>query len=869
VTLFNKIKILFYRAVKLRIWFASITVITLFLLLALTVNSAREKDIVKIFSRQQLANIQNIATRMEDVFSQTTKNIDLFSGSYNRFAMSPEEINNYHKMLSSGWENTVDTIVLFDANGNIKSIYPKKTVPAINLYEQFKVIKKEQRKHLSLALPEASRATGIKNAKDRYLVVGSPVMKKNGEFDGAWLVSFSLVEVVNKYKPADSEWGEVWVLDENQTIFIYRDSSFIEKNVKELFTKGDEVNIDFSSDNGGYFESSIRLSDKKQQRSIISYYPLKAGDKKWMMLVVADYGKIISPLRKTFFYTLFSSLLLIIVVIITSMSFAYKEGKRLRIREEKKRLEERQNWQEKLLREKKTIEGIIEGSPIPSFVINNEHKVILWNRACTELTGYSAEEVLGTDSHYKPFYSVKRSLIADLIIDKETESSSNYYGAKKIQKSEKVLGAYEATNYFENLGGRSRVLYFLAAPIYDEKGEIIAAIETLQDISHEREMTKSLSEYAETLQNELIENIELRRQIEGLYNYLRTIITSLPDKIYEIDENGIINFMSRSLRKKGESSTREFKNKHFLEFVASGYEDFVLSKWEEAKKGIYKPYEVEVTGKDGRRHNLLITTSPVLGTNHYILVQRDITEFKDLEKQLYNSQKLAALGQLSAGIAHEIRNPLSSIKMSLQILTKRMNPEGNDLKRFKIAEKEVDHLEMLVNNILAFAKPVEPKKMPVDLSRVLEQALSMSEKGITDKKIEVQREFRDVPPVMVDAAMMTDAFLNIIRNAVEASKEQGKIKVSIRYAYETRESVVVEIQDEGSGIDESDMPHIFNPFFTRKNYGTGLGLSLVKKIVDIHQGIIEVFSKKNEGTKVFIILPLGNEGAFSPVANNE
>jgi signal transduction histidine kinase len=106
-----------------------------------------------------------------------------------------------------------------------------------------------------------------------------------------------------------------------------------------------------------------------------------------------------------------------------------------------------------------------------------------------------------------------------------------------------------------------------------------------------------------------------------------------------------------------------------------------------------------------------------MGTNHYILVQRDITEFKNLEKQLYDSQKLAALGQLSAGIAHEIRNPLSSIKMSLQILTKRINPEGNDLKRFKIAEKEVDHLEMLVNNILAFAKPVEPKKAPADLSK--------------------------------------------------------------------------------------------------------------------------------------------------------
>jgi PAS domain S-box-containing protein len=477
--------------------------------------------------------------------------------------------------------------------------------------------------------------------------------------------------------------------------------------------------------------------------------------------------------------------------------------------------------------------------------------------------------MIGTDNHYKPFYSVKRPLIADLIIDNEMEDLNKFYGDKKLKKAAKLQGAYEATDHFDNLGGRSRILYFLAAPIFDEKGEIIAAIETLQDISREREMTKSLSEYAETLQNELVENIELRRQIEGLYGYLQSIINSLPDKIYEIDENGIINFMSRGLKKKRDASSQDFLNKHFLDFVESGHEDYVLSKWDEAKKGIYKPYEIEATGKDGRKHNLLITTSPVIGTNHYILVQRDITEFKNLEKKLYDSQKLAALGQLSAGIAHEIRNPLSSIKMSLQILIKRMNPEGNDLKRFRIAEKEVDHLETLVNDILAFAKPVEPKKKPVNLSKVLEQAVALAEKGITDKNIEVTTQFEEVPPAFVDAAMMTDSFLNVIRNAVEALDENGRIEISLRYADETRQSVAVEIRDNGNGIDEEDMPHIFNPFFTRKNYGTGLGLSLVKKIIDIHQGIIDISSSINEGTSVRIVLPLGTESMCSSQIINE
>ena len=119
----------------------------------------------------------------------------------------------------------------------------------------------------------------------------------------------------------------------------------------------------------------------------------------------------------------------------------------------------------------------------------------------------------------------------------------------------------------------------------------------------------------------------------------------------------------------------------------------------------------------------------------------------------------------------------------------------------------------------------------------------------------------------VDAAMMADAFLNVIRNALEAEAEYGKIIVSLRYFDETRQSVAVEIKDNGGGIDEEDMPHIFNPFFTRKNYGTGLGLSLVKKIVDIHQGTIDISSKKNEGTTVLIVLPLGTDITRSTITN--
>ena len=148
----------------------------------------------------------------------------------------------------------------------------------------------------------------------------------------------------------------------------------------------------------------------------------------------------------------------------------------MRLKEELKRLKEREEWQGKLLREKMTIEGIVEGSPVPTFVLDNSHRVILWNRACTDLTGYSSEEMINTDNYYKPFYKEKRPFLADFIIDQNVESFETFYGEGKVRRSESIEGAYEAVKYFKNLSGKERHLHLIATPIFDEKGGIVAAM---------------------------------------------------------------------------------------------------------------------------------------------------------------------------------------------------------------------------------------------------------------------------------------------------------------------------------------------------------------------------------------------------------
>jgi PAS domain S-box-containing protein len=463
--------------------------------------------------------------------------------------------------------------------------------------------------------------------------------------------------------------------------------------------------------------------------------------------------------------------------------------------------------------------------------------------------------MIGTDNQWMPFYKEKRPVIADLIVDSDLEGLEKFYGKKKVQKSTVIEGAYEATDYYENIGGKRRHLYFLAAPILDEKGEVIAAIETLQDVTREREMELSLKEYAETMRNELEENIHLRKNMEELFNFHQSILDSSPDRIIVLNAEGIVSYMSRDVDAERGLTAKKLKGRHFSEFIAPERREFLKERWDEIRQGTYKPFEIEVVDKDGTKRNLLMSARPIKGTDRLLVLQRDITDFKELENRFYESQKLAAVGQLSAGIAHEVRNPLSSIKMSLQILEKRMRPTGNDLKRFHIARKEVEHLEKLVSDILVFAKPTEPETHLADLNMCLEYSLAMAEREVEKKEIMVQTQFDDRVPLMpFDSSMLQQAFLNLYLNAIDAMGEGGTLTIRTGLA-EGEGQVAIEVIDNGAGIDESALPHVFNPFFTTKKYGTGLGLSQVKKIIDQHRGSIDVESRKGEGTRVIVTLP--------------
>jgi signal transduction histidine kinase len=237
---------------------------------------------------------------------------------------------------------------------------------------------------------------------------------------------------------------------------------------------------------------------------------------------------------------------------------------------------------------------------------------------------------------------------------------------------------------------------------------------------------------------------------------------------------------------------------------------------------------------------------------YYLLKQR--------QEQLIRSEKMAALGQLSAGVAHEIRNPLTSIKIFIQALEKEIDPDENQQEDFRIIRKEIDRLNEIVVRFLNFARPEEPQFQPVDIYGLLMDTLNLLMARIKNSGIQLEPSLSpDLPPVQGDPKQLDQVLLNLLLNAIEAMPRGGTLRVrsAVRAVPETQGKVLqLVIQDTGPGIKEQDRAYLFDPFFTTKDGGTGMGLSIAYSIVQKHNGQIEVESKEGQGASFILSLPL-------------
>jgi signal transduction histidine kinase/outer membrane protein OmpA-like peptidoglycan-associated protein len=234
------------------------------------------------------------------------------------------------------------------------------------------------------------------------------------------------------------------------------------------------------------------------------------------------------------------------------------------------------------------------------------------------------------------------------------------------------------------------------------------------------------------------------------------------------------------------------------------------------------------------------------------IMTKKLRQLKELEQEMQRRNRLTALGELSAGVAHEIRNPLGVIKNSAEILRKRNLDDARMEELTGYIVEEVERLNRVITNFLQFARPAEPALDRVDINEVLEHTISFLAPEAQIANISIEKKFQpDLPPVLADSEQCHQVFLNLCMNAFQAMNGEGSLTVETRNS----EMVDVLITDTGEGIPAELTSRVFDPFFSTKDDGTGLGLSLVHKIIENHKGRIRVSSTVGAGTTFIVSLP--------------
>lgn len=581
------------------------------------------------------------------------------------------------------------------------------------------------------------------------------------------------------------------------------------------------------------------------------------------------------------------------------------KAKSLQPKEKRKAIRSESAWVHEVFSNgQQSLQNIIGSSPIPAFIIGKDHLIIYWNKALEELSGIKAKEVVNTGQQWRAFYKTARPCMADLLVDKLQKNISQWYPGKFI-KSKLITGAYEATDFFPDLGKRGRWLRFTAAVIRNSKRSVIGAVETLEDITDAKRAEESLLKAHEELEIKVKERtrklIKANKALNETTDHLSLILEFLPIVSYtcNADENFTITFVSNRVKEiTGYSPSQFTGNSYFWqERIHPEDKKNVLKKLKSAtKKGTHK-FEYRFQIEDGSfrwisDYRRLITPSN-RSRSYMVGAWQDITEDKRIRQegefrlqQMIQSHKLKALGEVVAGVAHEINNPVSFIANNITMLEEMWNavepilasdgashPDWSNkgigyvevctnmkeiIGEFKTASQRI---KSVIAGLKEFARSDETvEKKTVRIDEVIRGVLIIVGAQIrkTVSRMEVYID-SNLPSLQGHFQKIEQVIANLLINAHQsiAPERKGRIIITAR-SIERLNAILIEIEDNGIGMKKEVMDHIFQPFFTTRRdlEGTGLGLSISYGLIKEHHGIIGVLSRPNIGTKFSIYLPL-------------
>lgn len=358
---------------------------------------------------------------------------------------------------------------------------------------------------------------------------------------------------------------------------------------------------------------------------------------------------------------------------------------------------------------------------------------------------------------------------------------------------------------------------------------------------------------------------QMERQLHKEQEFARRLVDSFPDLILVVDSNSRYTFVSPRCTDVLGYELSEAVSMEFGERTHSEDRPVLIALFQDILAGrqTYGSVEVRVRHKLGEWRRIRFNFSPLADEKGKIegvvLSGRDVTELKRLEEQLIQAEKLAAMGQMLAGVAHELNNPLTAILGVTELLREGQNDQEATKRQLEITHRQARRAARIVQNLLEFSRPASPQKKPVDLNSIIDRTLQLHEHSLRRNNVEIDfRPQPDLPGVIGDANQLIQVFLNLVTNAEQAIREVRESgRIQIRFT-RIGSRVSITFQDDGVGIRPESAARLFDPFYTTKRPGggTGLGLSICLSIVREHGGNIEAEALPAGGSAFTVYLPL-------------
>ena len=389
-------------------------------------------------------------------------------------------------------------------------------------------------------------------------------------------------------------------------------------------------------------------------------------------------------------------------------------------------------------------------------------------------------------------------------------------------------------------------------------------------------LSSTISEELKKKKSELIQKQVDYDQLEA---FNRNIIQSLDSGLLTIDLNGRINFLNRTAEKILNRRGEELKNISIYDLFPEigGVLEGLKRKASDFSPD-YQRYETLLANQNGEKIYLGFSISPLTDPKGSVightLIFQDITRFKEMEDQMKRYDRMAAIGALAAGMAHEIRNPLASLSGSIQMLKSELSLDQQQEHLMAITLRESERLNALITDFLLFAHPPQTHRSAWEIGKILDETVELFiHSPAFHEGLHITRTNRNGDiEAPIDPDQMRQVFWNLLINAAQAIPDGGDIRISIERTNDTfggglpfhspargKDWVKIVIADSGSGIPPQEKEKIFEPFYTTKEGGTGLGLSIVHKIIENHNGVIRVESDVGRGAIFNVYLPAGSE----------